>query len=428
MASRSEGDKMGKVSPPSIKYIIKADFSAEGVVETPDVIGAIFGQTEGLLGDELELRELQKQGKIGRITADLNTSESKTTGLIEIPTSINKAETAIIAAAIETIDRIGPCDAKFEIKDIEDVRTSKREFIMERAKKLMENLSTSSPELREMEQKINAHTKTSKIKEYGRELLAAGPDIETSSEIVVVEGRADVLSLLRAGIKNGIAMNGTVIPETVKKLSQEKQVILFLDGDRGGILIAQDAIANARVAAIARAPDGKEVEELTEKEIISCLRNKMSVNDFKDKYMNGKKPREREDRYERPRERFERPERRYERPRQEYVKIERVNLTDEVIEKNMSMFQDLLEDLNGTKSAFLLGLQDSEFKILQRVSLTELSRAMQNARRRGQDVTAIVMNATVTPFVIKIVERYECQAIVARNFAATSQFVRLISL
>lgn len=284
---------MGKVSPPSIKYIITAKFSAEGVVEKPDVIGAIFGQSEGLLGEELELRELQKRGKIGRIDANLEVSESKTTGTVEIPTSIDKAETTIIAAAIETIDRIGPCDARFEIEKIEDVRSSKREYIIERAKKLLEKFNGDLPKLREIEQDIVNHSRTSKIKEYGRELLPAGPNIDESNEIIVVEGRADVLNLLRCGIKNAIAMNGTVIPKTIKELSKEKQVTLFVDGDRGGVLIATDAISNANINSVARAPDGKEVEELTEKEIISYLRNKMSVEDFVDKYKNGRNERKR---------------------------------------------------------------------------------------------------------------------------------------
>ena len=46
---------------------MQANFEIEGVVEKPDVIGAVFGQTEGLFGPELELRELQKSGRIGRI-------------------------------------------------------------------------------------------------------------------------------------------------------------------------------------------------------------------------------------------------------------------------------------------------------------------------------------------------------------------------
>ena len=106
---------MAKIAPTSIKYIIYANFEAEGAIEKPDVIGAIFGQTEGLLGNEMELRELQQEGKIGRIDVDTETVDGKTVGEIRIPSALDKAETTLIAAALETIDRIGPTEAKIEI-------------------------------------------------------------------------------------------------------------------------------------------------------------------------------------------------------------------------------------------------------------------------------------------------------------------------
>src|SRR3989338_6194660 len=131
---------MAKISPVSIKYMIHANFTAEGALEKPDVIGAIFGQTEGLLGAELEMRELQKEGKIGRIEVDLERSDKRTTGIIRIPTALDQSETTLIAAAVETIERIGPCDSQIEIERIEDVRGTKRDYIIERAKKLMQGI------------------------------------------------------------------------------------------------------------------------------------------------------------------------------------------------------------------------------------------------------------------------------------------------
>jgi len=129
---------MAKISPVSIKYMVHAIFTAEGAVEKPDVIGAVFGQTEGLLGTDLEMRELQKEGKIGRIEVDLERQNKRTTGVIKIPTALDQPETTLIAAAIETIERIGPCDSQIEVEKIEDVRGSKRDYIIERAKKLMQ--------------------------------------------------------------------------------------------------------------------------------------------------------------------------------------------------------------------------------------------------------------------------------------------------
>lgn len=410
---------MGKISPPSIKYIINAKFNVEGVVEKPDVIGAIFGQTEGLLGEELELRELQKKGKIGRINAELEVSGSKTTGTIEIPTSIDKAETTIIAAAIETIDRIGPCDAKFEVKSVEDVRSSKREYILERAKKLMEKLSSSTPELREMEKDIVNHTKISKVREYGRELLAAGPNIESASEMIIVEGRADVLNLLKYGIKNAIAMNGTVIPETVKTLTEKKEATLFIDGDRGGLLIATDAIKNAKISFVTRAPDGKEVEELTDKEIMICLRNRLSVDDFTNKFLKRSRQRrirkaETEGKRETKTEKIE--------PTVE--KIEKLELTKEM---KLSL-QKQFKEIKGTKSALLIGTDRSnKLKVVKKVSSSEIVRNLYALKKRNKQVYVLIMDSTVTASIIRAAEKINCQYIAAKNFATTSDKVELLS-
>ena len=264
---------MGKISPVSIKYTVHANFTAQGSIEKPDVIGALFGQTEGLLGSELEMRELQKEGKIGRIEVELKSEDGKTIGKIQIPSALDKAETALIGAAIETIDKIGPTDAKIEIERIEDVRGGKREYIVDRAKKLLEQIQGTS-ETREITNDLRVQSRISKIQEYGEEKLPAG-DI-SGTEIIVVEGRADVINLLKNGINNVIGMNGTNLPQAIKELSYDKQVILFVDGDRGGRLIAKNVCDNAKIDYIASAPDGKEVEELVDKEILQALRKKVS--------------------------------------------------------------------------------------------------------------------------------------------------------
>jgi len=269
---------MAKISPVSIKYNVLADFSSEGPVEKPDVIGALFGQTEGLLGSDMELRELQKEGKIGRIDVELETERGKTTGEITIPSALDKTETTIIAAALETIDKIGPTDAKITIKEIEDVRGSKRDYIMERAKKLLGQISGTGMDSKEIERELRESTRISKIESYGHDGLSAG-DL-SGDEIIVVEGRADVVNLLRYGIKNVIGMNGTKFSQDIVDLGKDKELTLFVDGDRGGKLIAKNVCDNAKVKYVAVAPDGKEVEELTGKEILQALRKKVSTDEF----------------------------------------------------------------------------------------------------------------------------------------------------
>jgi len=269
---------MAKISPVSIKYMIHASLNAEGAIERPDVIGALFGQTEGLLGADLEMRELQKEGKIGRIEVDLERSDKRTLGTIKIPTALDQSETTLIAAALETIERVGPCDAQIEIERIEDVRGNKRDYIIERAKKLMMGIEGST-DSREISNQIKDSTKIAGVKEYGESKLATGGDLD-NKELIVVEGRADVVNLVRAGINNVIGMNGTKLPPEIKELSKDKEITLFVDGDRGGKLIAQNVCENANVKYIAQAPDGKEVEELTSKEILMNLRKKVPAKNF----------------------------------------------------------------------------------------------------------------------------------------------------
>ncbi len=268
---------MAKISPVAAKYIIHANIQIDGIVDRPDVIGAIFGQTEGLLGNELELRELQRSGKIGRIEVNVNTAGGKTKGEIVIPSSLDKTETAIAAAALEIIQRIGPCNAKIDVKTIEDIRVSKRSFVIERAKVLLKELTEKTlPDSQELSYEVAESVRMMEIVEYGRDRLAAGPAIEESDEIIIVEGRADVLVLLKHGFKNVISMNGTSCPQTIKELTRKKSATVFVDGDRGGDLIIRELLSVGDIDFVCKAPDGKEVEELTKKEIHKCLRSRIT--------------------------------------------------------------------------------------------------------------------------------------------------------
>jgi len=257
------------------KYVIKANFTVDGVVEKHDVIGAIFGQTEGLFPKEFELRELQKSGKIGRIDIKLKSAKDKTSGVIESPSSLDRAETALIAAAIETVDRVGPCDAAIKIESIQDVRSEKRAAIVARAKELMRNwVVKDGHEIEQLLGEVQRVDKKIKAVKYGRERLSASPDISKSKEIIVVEGRADVNNLIRSGIEGVIAMEGVKVPNTIKNLAKRKTITAFLDGDRGGDLILKELMQVAPPAYVARAPWGKEVEELSTEEIKAALNSR----------------------------------------------------------------------------------------------------------------------------------------------------------
>ncbi|MGM5479840.1 MAG: DNA primase DnaG, partial [Nanobdellota archaeon] len=268
---------MAKIAQASAKYIIHTTIQIDGVVDRPDVIGAVFGQTEGLLGEDLELREMQKSGRIGRIEVNTDTKNGKTSGEIIIPSSLDKAETSIVAAALEIIQRIGPCNAKIKVTKIEDIRITKRKQVIDRAKQLLRNLvESTAPDTQEIADEVAYSVRVAEIQEYGKDRLPAGPNIEESDEIMVVEGRADVLNLLKYGFKNAVAVGGTGIKNTIIDLCKEKTVTVFVDGDRGGDLIVKELQNMTEIDFVTKAPSGKEVEELTKKEIHKALRAKVS--------------------------------------------------------------------------------------------------------------------------------------------------------
>lgn len=261
---------------PTTKYVVKARFEVEGVVEKPDVIGAIFGQTEGLFGTDLDLRELQKGGRVGRLEIELESKQDRTSGIITIPSSLDRASTALIAAAIESVDRIGPCDAKVVLETVQDMRDEKRKVIMNKAKEILRKwVVEDQPSTDEIVKEVAQSIRSAEVVNYGPENLPAGPEMETSGSIVLVEGRADVINLLRCGIKNAIGINGAKIPQSIIQLCKNKEVTAFLDGDRGGELILKELMQVADLDYVAQAPSGKEVEDLTPKEIMKALRDKL---------------------------------------------------------------------------------------------------------------------------------------------------------
>ena len=272
---------MGSKEKKSSKYIIEARFVIDGVVERHDVIGAIFGQTEGLFPKEFELRELQKSGKIGRIDIELKSAKDRTEGKIVAPSSLDRAETAIIAAAMETVDRVGPCEAKVTVEKISDVRFDKREMILKRAKELMRDwVVTETHDIEKLLTEVSREDKKVKPVTYGRERLTATPDISKSKEILLVEGRADVINLLKSGYTGIIALEGVKVPKTIINLVKKKEVTAFLDGDRGGDLILKELLQVAKPKYVARAPRGKEVEELEPNEIKAALSRKEPLEEI----------------------------------------------------------------------------------------------------------------------------------------------------
>jgi 5S rRNA maturation endonuclease (ribonuclease M5) len=261
----------------SSKYSIFANFTVKGVVEVQDVVGALFGQTEGLLND-LELRELQKSGRIGRIVVNSKSENGITTGEIIIPSSLDRTETAILAATLETVDRVGPCSAVLRLVEIKDLRESKLRQIEQRAKELLKDWKAVSTNKETISDKITSDLEKDSIITW--QGLPAGRDIETAERIIIVEGRNDIQQLLKIGVKNTIAVNGTSVPKAIIDLTHRKECIAFLDGDRGGEMILNELLQVSKIKYYARAPLNREVEELTPKELVKCLQQKRPIEEL----------------------------------------------------------------------------------------------------------------------------------------------------
>ncbi len=391
---------MAKIAPSSIKYIIYAKFNAEGAIEKPDVIGAIFGQTEGLLGEDMEMRELQKQGKIGRIDVNLTLEDGMTHGEIEIPSAMDKSETSLIAAAIETIEKVGPSETKVTVERVEDVRGNKRDYILERAKQLMGQMSGSS-DMKEITRELGESSRMTTMKTYGTENLPCG-DL-SGPEVVVVEGRADVVNMLKQGVKNVICMNGVKLPPTIIDLSKEKEITLFVDGDRGGKLIIKNVTENAKVAYIAIAPEGKEVEELTSKEILQALRRRVSVKEYLEGDGKG---------------------RRFSRESREEISEEKSEARDKKEVKKMSdkeveIVKEHLNELIGTKAAILF---NDKMEIIKKIPLSRLG-----YMRIEEPVYVLAINDTAIPGIIRVAESMGVQNLAAKNFTTTDTYINLVS-
>jgi DNA primase len=363
--------------------MIVARFEVEGVVEKPDVIGAIFGQTEGLFGPDLDLRELQKSGRIGRIEIQLDSKQDRTFGVITIPSSLDKTSTAIIAAAVESVDRIGPCLAKVTLDKLADIREDKRKQILDKAKDILHKwVIEESPSTDEMVKQVSGVIRSADVVEYGPQHLPSGPDVAANSSIVLVEGRADVVNLLRCGIRNAVAIEGTKIPQTIIDLCKTKETTAFLDGDRGGDLILKELMQVAPVDYVARAPLGKEVEDLTPKEIMKCLREKVPIEPSKAPSPIGPMP-----------------------PRPEPIHVPRpapVQLPDSVITK--------ARELRGTLEGILLSQDMSE---IAKLPVSELAGKLSDY----QGVNTIIFDGVVTQRLLDLAEEHGVKMVIGDRIA-----------
>ena len=369
------------IDPATTKYMIKAKIKADGVVEKSDVVGAIFGQTEGLLGDELDLRELQRSARVGRIEVNLESKNGKSEGVITLPTSLDKVETVILAAAFESIDRVGPCKATISVEEVEDVRVARRKKVIERAKELLNRvIEEGKIEGESISDTVRQAVQIEEIINYGADHCPAGPNVEKSDAIIVVEGRRDVLNLLKYGIKNAIAVGGTNIPQTVIDLTREKVTTAFVDGDRGGELIVKELLQTADVDFVARAPKTREVEEIPQKLIMKALKNKIPAEQYAEMY-NIKYVQENSgDKKKLERNKKEPPQ---------------PNTHDRYINEKQKRYKEILDDVSGSLKAVLLDKKDN---MIKKIPVKKLTRSLD----KNHNITTVIFDGIITQRLLDI--------------------------
>jgi DNA primase len=328
--------------------------------------------------------------------------------MVYVPSSLDQVETAILASSLETIDRVGPCKARINVEKIEDVRVSKRNKIVERAKQLLNELMKASKVSGvDLADSVRQSVQIEEVVHYGKERLPAGPNIEDSDAIIVVEGRSDVLNLLKYGIKNVIAVEGTNVPPVIVELAKEKVVTAFVDGDRGGELILRELLQVAEVDFIARAPAGQEVEELTQKQIVKCLRNKVPADQFAEMLnitpafpKNGEKGGRREeesrggrDRRDDDRGRQHGQKEREQRGSQRQQEPERPSRK---LTQDQARYRSMLDELNNTSKARLL---DRGGNLIKEVHVGLLADTLKEG---AEGLTAVVLDGIITQRILDI--------------------------
>ncbi|AGN16348.1 MAG: DNA primase DnaG [Methanobrevibacter boviskoreani] len=374
------------------KYLIYAEINANGIVEKPDVVGAIFGQTEGLLSNDLDLRELQRTGRIGRIQVIIHSNSGRAKGEIVIPSSLDRIETAILAASLETINRVGPCEANIKVKKVEDVRAVKRQQVVERAKEIYQGMmDTVTPASMQMIEEVREAMRVHEISEFGEERLPAGPSVHTSDAIIVVEGRNDVLNLLKYGIKNTVAVEGVNVPPVIADLTKKRTVTAFVDGDRGGELILKELIQVGDVDFVTRAPVGKEVEDLEKDEVITALRDKTPIEQFlastnllsvQDSPRN--KSKKSKSRNNHNNKKYNKRNNRHQDDDYGYSDIvEEPDLDDELEDDEISLMKDMLREIEGSGTGEIL---DGALNLMKEVSVEDLYNEVQNVEDNAETI------------------------------------------
>jgi len=358
----------------------------------------------------MNLNELQKVSKVGRIEVNVDTKSNIAKGDALIPMSTDISTAALIAAAIESIDKVGPFQARFGLVGIDDIRAIKKKVIVDRAKKIVQEWATKTiSEGEEMLKDVYDASKPGKLTAFGKAQLACGTGVFDSGWIILVEGRADVINLLRGGFDNAIAIEGAKIDETVTKLTEGKKVIAFLDGDRAGDLILKELQGLVKIDKILRAPPGREVEECTPMEIAEILKDAMPFVSADAQQLSSIQPQQTDSRQTQKRDRQEQVVQQQEEQRTEIIANSNANQQEDAADI-VSAVRDVYPQINETLEAVIL---DSSRKTLLKIPVSDVVKKLNSA----EGAKMLVLDGIVTQRLVEAADKAGIEYIVGHRMS-----------
>ena len=260
------------------------------------------------------------------------------------------------------------------------------------------------PSVDEVYKEISETMKVGKVEKYGPEDLPAGPNLENSREIIVVEGRADIINLMRCGLTNTVALEGAKVPDSIKRLTKEREATALLDGDRGGDLILKELLQVTNVKYVGRAPRGKEIEECNCKEIAEALDNRVPISEIH-------KQQQQPQQQERPQP----PQQQRRQPPQQQVQqaiVEQHPPTPAPVPHRPAkpevpeQIKETVKTLQGTLEAVLL---NDKLEQIERLPVSQLAEKLQQIT----GVDSVVFDGIITQRIVDIAANQQIKRIVA---------------
>ena len=408
-----------------VQNTIKIEIQVLGRVNQSDIIGAVFGQTEDVLGDALELRKLQKQNLIGRIEVDTEYTSDGTRGIITIPSHMDRTNTVIIAAALETIKKIGPCKAKARILKIENIKEIKIKKIIEHAKKVLEKFMNISIDSQELIDKVSSEVRMSQHIEYGDEKLVTGPNIDKFDDLIFVETLADLKNMLKYGIKNVVAFDDMSKKDTLKELADKHEIMVFVN--KGKEFLVKKLLEFADVDSYTKPEMNKRIHDLESKEIYKAIRSAISTEQI-GSHKTSSRPESSHSVFPKPAHRtFQKPPHRSQQrpPHRDFKRHDRSydnrnERRSNVNNKDVETFTKKKGELKGTKQAFVI---DKNMQILGKVPADSL---IDTVRSIGRQVYSIVIDGSIPRELVVLAEKNRIKYLVGDSCDTRSRYVNII--